>query len=129
VVAPSYVPDLPPEQAPPVVLWARVYAGVLALVYLAVAALGVFVLVMGVAVGPSSGDGLSATVLGVIYVVLGLVFALPTAWGAFAGRKKYAWYLNMVLICLGFTSCACLPFCIPLVIYWLKPETKAWYGV
>lgn len=125
----GYTPDLPAATAPPVVLWARVYAGVLALVYVLVALVGVFVLVMGVSIGPGSKDALPAAVMGGIYIVLGVAFAIPTTWGVFAGRKKYAWYLHMVLICLGFSSCACLPFCIPLVIYWLKPETKAWYGV
>ncbi len=124
----AYTPDLPPETAPPVVLWARIYAGALALVYLLVAALGVFVLVMGVAVAPGTKDALPATLMGIIYLLLGIAFAIPTTWGAFAGRKKYVWYLHLGLICLGFTSCACLPVCIPLIIYWLKPETKAWYG-
>jgi hypothetical protein len=46
----------------------------------------------------------------------------------FAGRKKWVWILHLVLIALGFTSCACWPFCIPLIFAWLKPEVKAWYG-
>jgi hypothetical protein len=38
------------------------------------------------------------------------------------------WVFGLVLICLGLSSACCLPACIPLLIFWLKPEMKAFYG-
>jgi hypothetical protein len=32
------------------------------------------------------------------------------------------------MMAIGMTSCCFLPFLIPLLIYWLKPETKAYFG-
>jgi hypothetical protein len=26
------------------------------------------------------------------------------------------------------TSVCCIPACVPLLIYWIKPETKAYFG-
>lgn len=124
-----YAPGTVFEEPPGVILWARVYSGLLGLTYVGVAVLGIVVLVAGVAVAPTGGDQVSAVFLGVLYTVLGVLFAIPSIWAAAAPRKRYSWYLNMVMICIGMTSCACLPFCIPLLIHWLKPETKAWYGV
>jgi hypothetical protein len=105
------------------------YSGLLALTYLGVAALGVFILVVGFSTGPSSSsDAMTTTVMGGIYTMLGAALAIPSLIGVFAGRKKWVWVLHLVMIALGFTSCACWPFCIPLIFAWLKPEVKAWYG-
>jgi predicted Co/Zn/Cd cation transporter (cation efflux family) len=43
-------------------------------------------------------------------------------------KKKWAWIYGFVPICIGLTSCCSLPFSIPLLIFWLKPETKAFFG-
>jgi hypothetical protein len=34
----------------------------------------------------------------------------------------------MVLICIGMNSCCLLPASIPLLIFWIKPETKTYFG-
>jgi hypothetical protein len=34
---------------------------------------------------------------------------------------------DLVLICIGMTSCCILPAAIPLLIFWLKPEAKNWF--
>jgi hypothetical protein len=34
-----------------------------------------------------------------------------------------------VIICLGMTSACFLPVCIPLLIFWIKPETKLYFGI
>ena len=53
--------------------------------------------------------------------------------GAFAAplfmpREKWVWIFDLVLICFGFTTCCLIPACIPLLIFWLKPEAKAWFN-
>jgi hypothetical protein len=125
-----YWPGAPAPDTPPgAILWARLYSGLLAVTYLGVAALGVFILVVGFSVGPaSSSDAMTTTAMGAIYAILGFVFAIPSTIAVFAGRKKWVWLLHLVMIALGFSSCACWPICIPLIMAWLKPEVKAWYG-
>jgi hypothetical protein len=42
--------------------------------------------------------------------------------------RPWLWTYNLVVICVGMTSACFLPFCIPLLIFWLKPEVKAHFG-
>ena len=67
-------------------------------------------------------------IMGVIMIILGVVFCVPYALAPFLPRKSGVWVFGLVLICIGLTSLCCLPVCIPLLIHWLKPETKAFYG-
>ncbi len=126
---PRYLSAPPSEAAPSVVLWARLYATALGLLELLAAVIGVALLAMGAEGASAPGEELIRQALGGVYLVLGLSLAGVCAWAALAGRRKYAWYLHLVLMILGCTSCACLPFGVPLIVYWLRPETKAWYGV
>jgi hypothetical protein len=43
-------------------------------------------------------------------------------------RRPWAWIFGLVLICIGLTSLCCLPVAIPLLLSWLKPETKSYFG-
>ena len=58
------------------------------------------------------------------------VFGLAGVFGAapFLPRRPWVWIYDLVLICLGLTSVCCLPATIPLLVYWLKPEAKSWFG-
>jgi len=126
-----------PATAPPVVTWFKVYAAGMALVYLAVAAIGaLFLLFAEDMAQPSPGYGSSAStdtteivIMGGIYLVMGLVFAVAFLVPFVLGRSKGTWIYSIVLICLGLTSVCCLPATIPLLLFWLKPEAKRWYGV
>jgi hypothetical protein len=37
------------------------------------------------------------------------------------------WIYGIVLIALGMTSACFVPACIPLLIYWLKPDAKSYF--
>ena len=69
-----------------------------------------------------------ARVMGAVFLILGLAFFVPYAIAPFLPRKSGVWVFGLVLICIGLTSLCCLPVCIPLLIYWSKPEMKAFYG-
>lgn len=119
-----------PEERPPVVVWYRVYCGLMAGLYLLVLAAGIFLATVGPEVMPdvSSEDAMAMEISGWVYLVLGAVFFVPFAMGLFLGNAPWCWIYGIVLICLSFTSVCCLPAGIPLLIFWIKPETKAWYG-
>jgi len=74
---------------------------------------------------PSSPD--EAYLQGMIYVILGAVFLGAFAVSFLLGRGKFAWTYNLVLICIGLTSCCCLPSNIPLLIFWIRNDCRQWY--
>ena len=106
--------------------WYRVYLGVLAAIYLLMA-------VGGAALSYLQPPGENQTpqemlIMGIFYGVAGAIFFLIFGIALFLPRKSYNWVVGMVMICLGMTSCCFLPFLIPLLISWIKPETKAYFG-
>ncbi|MEM7700031.1 MAG: hypothetical protein AAF236_16670 [Verrucomicrobiota bacterium] len=121
---------LPPK--PKVVTWFKVYAWVLAVIYLILILAGVFLALM-----PSldffdgeipEADLAMMPILGGVYVVFGLLFLVAFVIGIFTDRQRGAWVYNLVLICIGMTSGCFIAASVPLLIFWLKPECKAYYG-
>ena len=129
---PGYGGPPPPSSygTPGVVTWFKVYAALMALVYLLLMGLGIFMVVAGASLeGMEELQGsASPIVIGVIYAIMGLVFAIVFAVGLFLPRKPWGWIMGIVLIALGMTSVCCLPATIPLLIFWLKPDAKAYFG-
>ncbi len=63
-----------------------------------------------------------------IFLVLGPLLAIPYAAAPFLPKKPWAWIYHLVLIGVGFTSVCCLPVTIPLLLEWLKPDVKRFFG-
>lgn len=110
---------------PRVYKWFVAYCVCMALLYLFTAGMGIVFLFLEPDADMSEAE---AKFMGFMMIVLGLVFFAPFAAAPFLPRKSWVWILGLVLICLGLTSMCCLPACIPLLIHWLKPEVKAFYG-
>jgi hypothetical protein len=110
---------------PPAFTWFIVYCVLMAFLYIATAALGIAFLFAEPDPQMSAAE---AKIMGAVMIILGLGFFVPYALAPFLPRKSWVWVLGLVLICLGMTSACCLPACIPLLIFWLKPEMKAFYG-
>ena len=117
-------------ETPPAVTWFKVYAGVLA-------GLSIMIMLMGIAfmvMGPELTDiaeeepELPLVVMGGVYAAAGFISAVLNLVPFFIGNKSWAWVFNLVIICLGATSCCTMVFAIPLIIYWLKPDVQAYYG-
>ncbi len=106
--------------------WYRVYCGLLAGIYLLLMGIGLVLAIMQ----PESGNSTPQenVIVGIVYAILGAVFALIFLVALFLPRKPYNWIVGIVMIAIGMTSCCFLPATIPLLIYWLKPETKAHFG-
>ena len=111
--------------APPAHKWFVVYCVLMALLYLMTAVMGIVFLSVEPEREMSAEE---ATLMGVLFLILGLTFFVPFALAPFLPRKSWVWVFGLVLICIGLTSACCLPVCIPLLIFWLKPEMKAFYG-
>lgn len=113
------------QATPSAYTWFVVYCVLMALLYLAAAGIGI---VFMFAEPDQDMSAEEAKVMGVVFLIVGLVFFVPFALGPFLPHKSWAWVFGLVLICLGLTSTCCLPVSIPLLIFWLKPEMKAFYG-
>ncbi|HEX9930698.1 MAG TPA: zinc ribbon domain-containing protein [Pyrinomonadaceae bacterium] len=114
------------ERGRRVFFWYRIYAAMMALLYAGVAALGIFIVFFAPA--SNKRDEADPMLVGGIYAVIGVIFFLPFAAALVLPKKPWTWIYHIVLICIGMTSCCLLPFTIPLLINWLKPETKAFFG-
>src|SRR5687767_12560587 len=114
---------------PGVVKWFRVYCGALTLVYLGLAVFGIVFLVFGdrLVQGDDVPRWLRVFYAG-LFGGLGLVFGAGFAAGLFLPPRPWAWIYGLVLIAIGFTSACCLPFCVVLLIFWLKPETRVYFA-
>lgn len=67
-------------------------------------------------------------IVGVVFAVIGVPLGVVFAAAPFLPRRPWVWVYDLVLIILGLTSCITWPLTIPLLIYWLKAETKWWFG-
>lgn len=112
---------------PPVVKWFKIYAAVLMCLYGIFLVGGLGVLVGGI-VNSSDPEHVLMIIGGLIAAVLGLVFAIFTGLPLLLRPSPKVWIYNLVVIALGLTSACFIPFCIALLVYWIKPETKQFYG-
>ena len=106
--------------------WFAAYCVAMALMYLLCVVGGFFFLFADPAELEMDSGG--AKVMGVVLIVLGLGLGALFASGPLLPRRGWAWVMGIVLIAIGMTSMCCLPATVPLLIWWLKPETKAFYG-
>ena len=125
----GYTPPAYVQQRPGVVTWFIVYAILMALIYLLLAGFGVTVFVVGpeqFADEKTSAD--EWTVLATIFIIIGGVLAILFGMAPFLPRRPGVWVYDVVLIALGLTSACLWPMTIPLLIFWIKPENKLWFG-
>lgn len=111
---------------PPVWPWYVTYAVVVALMYLVLGAGGI----LGFLFLPESEfeGGRAEKLISFLplIIVCGAIFPFYAV-APFLPKRPWAWYYHLVLIAIGLTSCCFLPFCIALLIFWIKPETKAFF--
>ena len=111
---------------PPVMTWYKAYCVVMALLYLFCIVAGVIFLIA--APTDPNISAAEAQITGGAMFFGGILAFGPFAFGAFLPQKPWAWIFGLVLICIGLTSVCCMPATIPLLIHWIKPETKFYFG-
>lgn len=111
---------------PVVVTWFKVYCGVLCFLYLGFAAASlIFFLVSPEQLDMPAG---AARLMGVFFLAMGLLLFAVCVLPFFVAPRPWVWGYGMGLICLGMTSACLLPACVPLLIFWIKPEAKRYFG-
>lgn len=106
--------------------WYKAYCALMAVLYLFIVVAGIFFIAAAPTDRNMSAE--EAQVMGAVMVFMGIALAIPFAIGAFLPQKSWAWVFGLVLICIGLTSVCCMPATIPLLIHWIKPETKSYFG-
>ncbi|MFQ3578264.1 MAG: hypothetical protein SNJ52_04565 [Verrucomicrobiia bacterium] len=114
------------NQPPKVLLWFKLYCGFLCLLYLACATSSLFFFFAD----PSDTEMsvTTARIIGVFFLLTGIVLFVICLIPLILAPRPWLWTFDLVVICLGMTSACCLPACIPLLIFWLKPDTKRYFG-
>lgn len=136
--APPGTPLLMEEERPPeAVYYFRIYAVLMILFLLVGFGFGLYLMLEPMLRGPSTLPGGSAVtgelIWGLFLMILSFVFMVPHAIALFAGRARWNYTLVTILLGLnllwGWTSCCGMIVTIPLLIAWMKPETKRYFGV
>lgn len=114
-------------EKPQVCTWFVVYCILMCIMYACVIGLG-FAYPKLAELSGESDRMIQATFAGPIYSIFGVIFFFVYLVALFLRPTPGAWVYDLVLICFGMTSCCCLPITIPLLIFWIKPNTKAYFG-
>lgn len=111
---------------PRVVKWFKVYCWILAVLYVLTIPMSLVFLI----VSPEELEmpWIVARAVGGILLILDVLLITASLLGAFLSPRPWVWIYGLILICLGMTSACFLPICIPLLIFWIRQETKAYYG-
>lgn len=108
--------------------WYRVYLGALTVLSLALVGIAGFALLMSQEPSMTPQEREELLVTGVVYGLLGLVFTVVYAIALFLPRRSWNWIVGIVFIGFGMMSCCTIPAAVPLLIFWIKPETRAFFG-
>jgi hypothetical protein len=110
-----------PPKPPPVVFWYKVYVVFNVLMYLAVAAV---IAAISLFASDSFKDELGPAMILIVMAGACGFFAIAYLVSLFFPRRPWAWVYDLV-----FTGCFTLPFSVALLIFWIKPEAKGWFGM
>jgi len=128
----SYVPaslntyEPPNELGRKTFYWYRIYCGTLAVIYAVVAIFGSFLFFFAPESNRQSAE--ESVVMGAVYAIVGIIFFIVFLVALTLPPKPYNWIVGLVMIAIGMTSCCMWPAVIPLLIYWIKPETRKFFG-
>lgn len=100
----------------------------MSVVYILCGAMGVVILVFRNEAASEEYSAAELLFIGAALVVLGLVLSLAYGAAPFLPRVPWVWVYHLVLIGLAMTSACCLPICVPLLIWWIKPDSRAYFG-
>lgn len=105
--------------------WYRIFCSIIVIPGIVIAILG-FVAIIG-SFGENVKDASGAFAGGIMFMLVGGVPALFYILGVVLPAKPFHWFYGIFLLVLGILSCGLAPLAIPLLIFWFKPETQAYF--
>lgn len=113
---------------PPAMMWFKVYAGVMAGVYILCALGGVAAYIYAPELADAETSEAGYRLIGMILGAMGATLAIGFLVPFFVPRQSWVWVYNLILICFGFGSgCTLIP-CVFLLLAWIKPEVQIRFG-
>ena len=131
---PSYQPSPrapQPSEKPTVWTWYVVYCVCMALLYLACTVGGLFLFMFAddIIEADPSVDAMEVRIYGVVLPTVGVPLMLFYGIAPFLPKNRFGWIVGIIAIAIGLTSACCLPAAIPLLIFWIKDETRKFFGM
>jgi len=123
---------------PPVLAWYMVYCVLLAVICLLAVGVGVFwmaapefmkMVMEANRANQTNEDIVAIKIVSAMYIIVGLPLMILYIVALFLPRKPWAWTYGIITIAISFLGCCCIPAGIPLLIYWLKPDVKRYFGM
>ncbi|HEU4411367.1 MAG TPA: hypothetical protein VFS43_39315 [Polyangiaceae bacterium] len=125
---PGHDPFAAGERAPEALAYFRAYCVLSSLLCGAVAALLVAAAVGGFGPSAHDPDDWLALVFCVVGALGALAFGAAHVVGVVAPRRPWVHTFGLVLLAAGILlQGCCFPLAIALLVYWSKPEVKAWF--
>lgn len=100
----------------------------MSVMYVVVFGAGIVMMLMHKQLADEETSAIFWMAYGAFIAFLGLALDGVFVAALFLPAKPWVWVYHLVLICLGLSSVCCLPVCIPLLIQWLKPDVRAYFG-
>ena len=120
------------HDVPKVLFWYRLYAvGMFALyALLTIGMISALVFMPREALQQADPDlpPIIYTIYFIAISAVSLVMAAVFGVSFFLKTKPWTWVYHLVLICLGFGSPCCLPASVPLLIFWIRDDTRNYFG-
>lgn len=118
-----------PLAKPQVWTWYTIYCILMALLYLLVTIAGALLFLIDPAMlDVPESEAMVFRIQACVFTGLGVPLMILYAAGPFLPQKPWVWIYGIALIGIGMTSVCCLPATIPLLIFWIKPETQQFFG-
>lgn len=115
--------------APRVIGWYRAYCIALALANVVLAAVGWWMYRDREQLRSDVFEPAVIGQVGVLTIVTGALFVVLNLLMMSLPRRPWAWVAHLINILVPIGLCCPIVVCLPLLIYWLKPEVKAYFGV
>lgn len=115
-----------PTATPGVIFWFKVYCWILCVIHLLVIAMAISLFF----VEPEKLETpvSFAYIMGTIMLVYGATFFVLGLLPLIIQHRPWLRVFDLIVICVGLTNCCFWPICIPLLIFWCKPEVKQYFG-
>jgi hypothetical protein len=113
---------------PAVVTWYLGYRIFMFLLSAAIVAAGVLSIVFHEDMADDETSPEEVIVIGGMLLLLGGLMCLAFLVSFFLPLRPWAWVYHIVMLAAGMLTMCTLPFSIVLLIYWVKDDTRAYFG-
>lgn len=105
--------------------WYRIFCSLIVISGVVIAIFG-FLAILGSATMEGE-EGAEAFAGGLFFLFVGLPPVILYFLGVVLPSKPYHWFYGVFLLGLSIVSCFLAPFAIPLLIFWMRSETQAFF--